>query len=231
MTEYDDFAETFGASREDMRWVEICRLLDNFVEYFDHIDTWKIADIWCGNGRLLRHILEETTYLLQFQSHHTHYFWADLSQKLLMQAEESPELGQVADMIEWKCMNMRDLWKIFATPLFHAFFFIASFHHLETYEERLTVLKETKKILLPGGKIYMTNWHLLSQKNEKYSSSKTVDYQDGSADFIIKIGKYDRFYHSFSLEEYQKLAQETELDLQLCEFGEKNSSIILAHLY
>jgi len=90
-------------------------------------------------------------------------------------------------MIEWKEMDMRDIGMIFSSPLFEAFFFIASFHHLETFEERLNVLKHTKKALVPGGKIYMTNWHLLSEQNQKYLPSKTTDYPDESADFTIKI--------------------------------------------
>lgn len=85
-------------------------------------------------------------------------------------------------------MDMRDIGVIFAAPLFEAMFFIASFHHLETFQERLNVLKNTKKALVPGGKIYMTNWHLLSEENrKKYLSSKTTDYPDESADFTIKI--------------------------------------------
>ncbi len=113
---------------------------------------------------------------------------------------------------------MRDIQNVFSAPLFEALFFIASFHHLETFEERLSVLKEAKKVLVLGGKIYMTNWHLLSEKNQKYSSSKMAEYSDGSADFAIKIGKYSRFYHSFSLAEYQKLAHESGLFLSACEF-------------
>jgi hypothetical protein len=76
----------------------------------------------------------------------------------------------------------------------------------------------------------MTNWHLLSQNNKKYSSSKTIDHPDGSADFTVKIGKHNRFYHSFSLEEYQKLSQEVGLNLQLCDFGERNSVVIFSLL-
>ncbi len=74
MTGYDDFAETFGASRQDMHWEEIHMLLDDFMEHFDGVEIWKIADIGCGNGRLLRHILEVPKYLELFQSHRTHYF-------------------------------------------------------------------------------------------------------------------------------------------------------------
>jgi SAM-dependent methyltransferase len=71
---YDDFAETFGASRRDMHWEEVQILIDDFVKYFSATEIWKIADIGCGNGRLLRHILEDPKYLSLFQSHHTHYF-------------------------------------------------------------------------------------------------------------------------------------------------------------
>ncbi len=103
---------------------------------------------------------------------------------------------------------MRDMGKVFSGPLFEALFFIASFHHLETFEERLNVLQEAKKILLPGGKLYMTNWNLLSPENERYIASKTLEYPDESVDFSIKIGKHQRFYHAFSLAEYQKLAED-----------------------
>lgn len=123
---------------------------------------------------------------------------------------------------------MRDMGKVFSAPLFEALFFIASFHHLQTFQHRLNVLQEAKKILLPGGKIYMTNWHLLSEYNKKYLSSKTAEHPDGSANFSIKIGKYIRFYHSFSLAEYQKLAQECGLQLEKYEFGERNSVVIFS---
>lgn len=74
MSGYDDFAATFGASRQDMQWEEMHTLLDDFIETFSGVETWKIADIGCGNGRLLRHILAEPKYLELFQLHHTHYF-------------------------------------------------------------------------------------------------------------------------------------------------------------
>jgi len=71
---YDDFAETFGASRQDMHWPEIEILLDDFLDHFELEEIWQIADVGCGNGRLLRHILEVPKYLELFQAHHTHYF-------------------------------------------------------------------------------------------------------------------------------------------------------------
>jgi SAM-dependent methyltransferase len=125
-------------------------------------------------------------------------------------------------------MDMCDMGKVFSLPLFHAFFFIASFHHLENSLDRLRVLQDAKKILLPGGKIYMTNWNLLSPENERYVTSKTLEYPDGSADFTIKIGEYQRLYHAFSFAEYQKLAEEAGFTLEKCEFGERNSIVVFS---
>jgi SAM-dependent methyltransferase len=52
---------------------------------------------------------------------------------------------------------------------YDAIIFLASFHHLETREQRLHVLDEIKKYLAPGGAIYMTNWNLRDQT--KYEKS------------------------------------------------------------
>ena len=55
----------------------------------------------------------------------------------------------------------------FKLQTFDAILFLASFHHLETRESRIQVLQDTKKLLTPDGRIYMTNWNLLSQERYK----------------------------------------------------------------
>lgn len=52
---------------------------------------------------------------------------------------------------------------------FDAIIFLASFHHLESKDERIQVLRDSKRLLNPNGKIYMTNWNLLEQ--ERYRAS------------------------------------------------------------
>lgn len=52
---------------------------------------------------------------------------------------------------------------------FDAIILLASFHHLETTEERATCLENIKKYLSPKGSLYMTNWNLLEQ--EKYAKN------------------------------------------------------------
>ena len=61
---------------------------------------------------------------------------------------------------------MQDLDQISDT--FDSLLFLASFHHLETREERIQVLKDVKELIQPNGRIYMTNWNLQGQvKYEK----------------------------------------------------------------
>jgi hypothetical protein len=55
---------------------------------------------------------------------------------------------------------------------FDYIFFIASFHHLQTIEERLEVLNKARELLNEDGKIFLTNWSLSSELNkEKYNKS------------------------------------------------------------
>jgi trans-aconitate methyltransferase len=61
---------------------------------------------------------------------------------------------------------------------YDAIIFLASFHHLETREERIQVLRDIRKYLTPSGAIYMTNWNLRDQpKYEKSRRKMTEIYQ------------------------------------------------------
>jgi hypothetical protein len=86
--------------------------------------------------------------------------------------------------------------------IFNAIIFLASFHHLETREQRIQVLSEIKKYLAPGWAIYMTNWNLREQS--RYEKSHRWD-----GDYDIKIGEYMRYYHWFTVEELTKLFETT----------------------
>lgn len=58
----------------------------------------------------------------------------------------------------------------------------------------------------------MTNWALNSDLNfEKYEKSIIKDSKNEfwSLDYNIKIWEFERFYHSFSLEELEYLFQKT----------------------
>jgi hypothetical protein len=90
---------------------------------------------------------------------------------------------QVLDTLPWR---------------YSAIIFLASFHHLETREERLSVLWSLRGLLAPWWGIYMTNWNLLDQP--RYASSHQWGW-----DFSIKIGTHSRYYHGFALGELAEL--------------------------
>jgi len=58
------------------------------------------------------------------------------------------------------------------TKDFDYIFFIASFHHLDSFEKRKKVLDISSNVLNKNGIIFMTNWDLESPLNkEKYKDS------------------------------------------------------------
>lgn len=219
--QYDDFGETFWKSRLDLRWEEIDEILAHFITRAP--STGLIADVGCGNGRLLRHIREhESTgmYRKNFQT----YIWLDTSEVLLNQAKVQ-DWWDVFSEVDWRVADMRDIGsELSPVWLFDGVFFIASFHHLQTHEERISVLQQSKKLLSKTGEIVMTNWNLTHPSQSKYKDKKIAEYPDGSADYMIKIGQHERFYHAFSHEEYLLLAQEAGLEISDT-FGERNSVV------
>lgn len=106
MVQYDDFAETFGRSRDGLHWAEIDRLLLHFVGSYTN-PQWDIADIGCGNGRLLEHIVS-SDIVTDFRDHKTRYIGVDLSQKLLSQAREKT-INQLGISTEWILGDMTDI--------------------------------------------------------------------------------------------------------------------------
>lgn len=223
---YDDFGETFWKSRKDLHWSEIDLILDNFLQEFIPT-TWILADIGCGNGRLLKHIMkhpESNVYKNIFST----FVGLDRSHILLEQARTDDAVNHFFPSINWREGDMTNIWKELSEfGLFDGIFFIASFHHLVTFEERLDVLSQAKKLLSAGAKILMINWNLLHKSQTKYADSQIAKYPDWSADYKIKIGSHLRFYHSFSSEEYSLLAQQSWLTILRESFLERNSILIL----
>lgn len=189
-----------------MLWEEILTLLERFSQRFSENKEWSIADIGCGNGRLLRHIIDHDMRE-DFRAHTLSYTGLDSSRVLLSQAQIDTKLQKFSPT--WIYGDMRESESLLAPRApFDACFFIASFHHLENYDERVNVLKQIKKLLQPNGIILMTNWNLTHESQKKYRTSRSTDYPEGSADFHIKIGEHRRFYHAFSQAEYKALARD-----------------------
>lgn len=191
--DYNDFAKTFSNSRKNMKWEEI----EYFLSFLESEKKISTLDIWCGNWRFLRALKNNNISINK-------YLWLDLSTWLL---KEAKKINPESDFME---LNMLDLDKL-EWQKFDYIFFIASFHHLEKMEDRISVLKKAKKLLNVNWKIFMTNWSLESELNKKrYLKSKISDSKNKfwSTDFSIKIWEFTRYYHCFNLSELEYLFKE-----------------------
>ena len=195
MTNYNNFAQTFSRSRKNMKWEEI----DYFISSYLKDVQWKsILDIGCGSGRLLQQFSH------YFNIDEIKYLWVDVSDEILSEAKK------IYSNKDFLNIDMNSL-ETLKNKKFDSIFFIASFHHLQTIDERIEVLRKVKKLLNKDGKIFLTNWSLASEFNkDKYEKSMIVNSENQflSWDYDIKIWKYQRYYHGFSLKELEYLFQE-----------------------
>ncbi len=185
-----------------MKWQEI----EYFLERLDLTKNTNILDIGCGNGRFLQALKEVFPDILA-----QNYMWIDLSSWLL---EEAKTLHP--DFEKQFCgLNMLDIDSPLLTREglkgWNNIFFIASFHHLDTLQDREEVLQKAFDLLTEWGKIYMTNWALNSPLNyDKYKTSLIElpwwKNKWGSLDYNITIWENDRYYHCFSIAELEYLA-------------------------
>ncbi len=189
MVDYNNFAKTFSNSRKNMKWEEI----NYFISLMSLDKPKTVLDVWCWNARLLWCLKSSKIELID-------YLWIDLSSWLLGEAKKAyPKYNFLElDMLDLKKINKK----------FSDIFFIASFHHLKTIEERLLVLSSLHNLLEKWWRIYMTNWALNSPLNRKKYKSSQINWSENrfwSLDYKIKIWVFSRFYHSFSLEELNYL--------------------------
>jgi len=204
--DYNNIAKSFSQSRKNMKWEEI----EYFLEQLNS-DNYNILDVWCGNGRFYGALLTSPLAPLLTGEGNVEYLWIDLSQWLLDEAQG------IYPWVAFQQWNMLELQSLYSPSSYKErglggevdlIFFIASFHHLENIEDRLSVLQQAYDILQPGWTIYMTNWALDSEINtEKYSRSIVPDSQNKfwSHDYSIKFWEYPRYYHWFSVTELEYL--------------------------
>jgi len=153
---YDAFASTFSQSRKNLRWGE----LEYFVECikkYSQDEKISILDIGCGNGRFLD-TLESAFPPLSSERRgvggeadkgsgvrgHYSYFGIDASIGMIEEAQK------LHPNHTFKVLDMNHLEKLSSGEKYQFIVFIASFHHLQTPEERKEVLGKAKKLLAPG---------------------------------------------------------------------------------
>lgn len=202
MTLYDDFAQTFSNSRKNLHWPE----LDAILSDIENNRYSSILDVWCGNGRLITELKKNNIHTLS-------YLGVDASEWMIDEAKKLEPSEQ------FLVSSMPLLKEVPNDRTFDAIVLLASFHHLETIEERRTCLNTLKKFLSPNGSVYMTNWNLLGQ--EKYQKNHRWN-----GDFDIKIGEFSRYYHGFTIEELRVLFHETGWNIQKNIIFEGNRNIL-----
>ena len=197
--DYNNFAETFAQSREDMKWPEI-------LYFFSLLEKYQgIIDVACWNGRLIKQ------YNDYFWQNPAHYLWIDSSDKLLDVAKST---YNGCTFITWSMEDSASYF--FISDIFwdikKNIFCIAWLHHIVSMDDKIQTLLHWYRYLHPWEKVYMTNWALESSYNiDIYKHARIADSENQfwAHDFSIKIGWNYRWYHSFTLTELEYLASKT----------------------
>ncbi|MDD2907486.1 MAG: class I SAM-dependent methyltransferase [Candidatus Gracilibacteria bacterium] len=198
--DYDNISKGFSESRKNMRWEEIYYFISDFLS--DYKGKYFL-DIGCGSARLLEQ------FSINFDIDDINYLGVDLSIGMLEEAKKSYPNKDFLNL------DMLNLDKI-KDKKFDFIFLIASFHHLQTLEERVEVLEKIYSLLKPEGKVFFTNWFLNSPINhDKYKKDIINDSENefGSMDYNIYFGDYPRFYHCFTLDELEYLFKKTGFEI------------------
>lgn len=129
---YDAFAETFSNSRKNLKWPEIERILEDIK----NIPRLNVLDIGCGNGRFLT---EAKSHDIIFEN----YLGIDNSAGMVREAEK---LEPYAD---FRVVPMESLSEMSGNQTYNVIIFLASFHHLDTRDKRLSTLRDLHTLLSP----------------------------------------------------------------------------------
>lgn len=177
---YDLIAKDFSKTR-NTEWKE-------FEQFLPHIkDEQILADIGCGNGRFFK-----------FISKHKHvlYTGVDSSKRLLKEAKRLNT--KHSDKAGSPKFIYGDILKIPLRPSSQDIVAcIAVLHHVPTIKLHKKAVKELWKILKKKGKLFLTVWDLIKQKNCK------------KGDNFIPWGKEEipRYYYAFEEKELKILLE------------------------
>ena len=188
--DYNLIAEEFSRVREKP-WPELRFLFDNYLTSRD-----RVLDLGCGNGRFQEFLKDKGV----------DYIGVDPSEKLIEIAKKKYP--------RQKFLSADALRLPFSDSYFDKVYSIAVLHHIPSDESRGQFLKETKRILKPGGLLILTCWKFHKLKELflifKFAILKILrlsklDFGDIFEPWGQKIKRY---YHSFSKQELATLVQE-----------------------
>jgi len=191
---YNLIAKEFSATRKEI-WEELKFLFEDLKE------GEKVLDLGCGNGRWYR----------VFKEKRVDYFGIDNSEKLIEIAKENfPE----AKFFVGDALSLP-----FQDNFFDKVYSIALLHHIPSEDFRIKVLKETKRVLKPGGILILTCWKihglreilaLLKYTFLKIIGKSKLDFKD----FFVPWGKQTlRYYHFFTQRELENLLRKVGFEI------------------
>lgn len=177
---YDLIAKTWDQTRKNI-WPE----MNDFKNYLKSGD--RILDAGCGNGRLVKAL----------EGLDVKYVGVDNSSELVALAK-SNFLGYdffVSDFLKTD----------FADNSFDAIFCLAALHHIPSGQKRNQAIGEFKRLLKPGGNLFMLNWHYscpgFAMLFLRYTLSKILGKSEldfGDIYVSWQKNKIKRFVHLFS---------------------------------
>jgi ubiquinone/menaquinone biosynthesis C-methylase UbiE len=194
--DYNLIAEDFSRTRENI-WEEIRFLFDDYLTAGE-----KVLDLGCGNGRF---------YEL-FKNKDVQYFGIDNSEKLI---EIAKKKYPKADFRTGEALKLP-----FPNNYFNKVYSIAVLHHVPSTELRVQFLKETKRILRPGGKLILTAWNFHDKKERflllKYTILKIIGKNKMDFRDILEpwADKTKRYYHWFSKRELAKIVKKAGFKIE-----------------
>ena len=173
MKTFDKIEKEFNVTRV-WSWPEVRKFIKSMKK------NSNVLDLGCGNGRDIKTLLENNHKPIGLDS----------SKKLLNIAKKRyPKAKFIhADMSK---IPLKDNSIDYILS-------IASFHHLKTKKERLSCLKEIKRVLKPNGKLFLSIWALKGKKGPNY---------------IMWQNKVKRYYYFFTKQELEDLFKKADLEI------------------
>lgn len=215
-TDYDTIADAFAGSRM-YQWYEVTHIVDQYVR-----PGMNVLDLGCGNGRLAELINKSKA----------RYLGMDVSSELIALAQHQYPQNQ---------FRVSSIMNIDAPDdTFDLVFLIASFHHIPSQHYRIQALEEITRVTAPGGRIIMLNWNRhqwrysanrwmwnlkkMLRMNDMDKNDVLVPWKDNKGNVLA-----ERYYHSFTVREMQRLAQAASLTI-VDQYYEKQGMHVSSHI-
>ena len=195
VTSYEKIGEEFDRTRQIP--------VKEFELFRKHIKPGAyIADLGCGNGRLLKSL----------GTFSRHYLGIDNSETMLKTAKKN--------FPGHNFINGDQLKIPVADGIMDIVFNIRAFHHLPSKKLRLQALSEMNRILRPNGILIITVWNLWQPKYRNLALRACLRflYTLGGYswnDFFVPWGKtVKRYYHAFTPLELNNLVTDSGFEIE-----------------